>query len=55
MHDPKDYCIRCDRRYGLTEESCSGCGFDPIDGGSDEEAQEEALLKFKEEQDANSR
>lgn len=55
MRDPVMFCIKCDRRYGVAEEYCSGCGFDPIDGGADETAQYEAVLKYKEEQDANPR
>ena len=38
--DPDDYCIRCERRYGVTEESCSSCGFDPVNSEEDENENE---------------
>lgn len=44
--DPQECCIDCGRRYGSTEETCSGCGFNPIDGGEDEARQIKAESDF---------
>jgi len=32
-----DRCPRCRRIFGVTEEQCSGCGFDPVNNEEDEE------------------
>lgn len=39
-YNPDDYCVRCHRRYGVTEECCSGCGFDPVNSEEDENENE---------------
>jgi len=48
MLDPYQYCPRCSRRYGITEESCSGCGFDPVNSDKDAAVQDRAVAQYKE-------
>ena len=44
--DPEAYCIRCGEGYGPFEETCTNCGFNPIDKGEDEAAQRKAESDF---------
>lgn len=46
MRDPFDYCPVCDRRFGLEEESCSGCGFDPVNSEEDSIAYDKAIAAY---------
>ena len=50
LTNPRTHCILCGRRYGPTEETCSGCGFNPIDDGPCEEQQDLAVKDW----DANA-
>lgn len=38
--NPDDYCIRCQWRYGLTDENCVHCGFDPVNSEEHENENE---------------
>lgn len=45
MRDPRKYCVGCGHRYGVADEYCERCGFDPI--GVDEAEQEAAEKEYK--------
>lgn len=36
---PRLYCIECSYEYGMTDEICESCGFDPVDNEQDAEWQ----------------
>jgi ribosomal protein L37E len=45
--DPHDYCPKCDRRFGVTEESCSGCGFNPVNNAEDEAFYDQCVEEWR--------
>jgi len=47
MRNPIEYCIDCGHRYGIADESCTNCGFDPIDEGEDEARQAAAESQYE--------
>lgn len=49
----QDDCPKCGRIFGLADESCQGCGFDPVDSPEDEIEYEKYLAKKKELRNAN--
>lgn len=48
MLDPKTHCVACHAAYGLGDEVCPQCQFDPCDGGPGEAAQERAEKEWLE-------
>jgi hypothetical protein len=44
MRDPRKYCLCCGSRYGIADEYCEHCGFEPI--GVDEAEQEAAIKEY---------
>lgn len=47
MKDPDKFCIMCGHRWGIMEETCPECGFDPVGNYDDEEANDKAREEFK--------
>lgn len=54
MINPEDYCQQCWHRYGIVDEKCKNCGFDPINDEEDAEAYEKAILEYKEYQNGSN-
>jgi len=48
-----DDCPRCGKIFGLGDEVCQNCGFDPVDNPEDEAEYERHLARKKELRDAS--
>jgi ribosomal protein L37E len=44
--DPNQYCLSCGHPYGTTDESCTECGFDPINDADDMIRHDKAVKDF---------
>lgn len=49
MRNPDQYCPRCGRRWGFSDEVCDGCGFDPVGNEEDDKEYEAARLAWERE------
>jgi len=47
MKNPQIFCICCGHRYGVADEFCTCCDFDPIDGAEGETEQDKAIEKYE--------
>lgn len=45
--NPEEYCPACSYRWGIEDETCTNCGFDPVNNGEDAEMYDEAVILWK--------
>ena len=46
LRDPNEFCVNCGAAYGVTDECCPQCQFDPVNDEKDGERHEEALRRY---------
>ncbi len=51
----QDDCPKCGRIFGVADEFCQSCGFDPVNNEADWEEYEKHLARKKEARDGNNR
>lgn len=47
MENPDTSCVNCGHLWGITEESCPECGFDPVGNDADGDRNEDARAAYE--------